>query len=167
MRALGVGLDIANYPAPGAAPPALPVHPSERPQVFIAGVTGGVGARTLARLLTPHCPVDTCFLTEPLQTADVLVANITAAATAWLPVALGHLNATPVLAVVHTVPGPVPPATRTRLRAARPHVRQTVHLPHTPGWTAIETPPAEVLPRAARARDRLLSAVATTPHGRT
>ena len=165
----GLGLETANYPVPVAAPPPAAVQQRvEQPRVFIAGVTGGVGARTLTRLLAPHCPAATRYLTQPRQPTDVLVTNITAAAAAWLPIALEHLSTMPVLAVVHTVPGPVPPATRARLRAAEQTVHQTVHLPHIPGWTAIETPPAEVLPRrAARARDRLLTAVAALPHGRT
>lgn len=135
--------------------------------MFVAGATGGVGARTLTRLLAPECPATTWPLTQPHQHADVLVTSITAAAAAWVPVALRHLSTTPVLAVVHTVPGPVPPAARARLRAATPHVHQTVHMPYISAWIGLEHPPGEVVPRrAAQARTQLLAAVADRTHER-
>lgn len=148
-----------------AAPPAAPEQTCGDVPVLVAGVAGGVGARTLTRLLAGHCPATTTDLARARQPLDVLVTSITAAAAAQLPEALAQLSTPPVLAVVHTVPGPVPPAARARIRAAQAHVRRTVSVPYVPAWTGLETPPGEVVPRrVGRARTQLVAAVDIAPH---
>jgi hypothetical protein len=155
----------ALVPATADELPTLSTPETPEPAPLqVAGVAGGVGARTVARLLQAQQR----FLTYPGQQVDVLVTSITASATAWLPIALRQVASPPVLAVSHTVPGPVPPAAQSRLRTLAPQVSHIVHVPHIWGWLTLDEPPGDVLPRrAARARRRLLAAVAATPSGAT
>lgn len=158
----------AAVPATNVALPAkatAPVPAGPRP-TWVAGVTGGVGTRTVARLLATQTPspVTPLALGPHQHYCDVLVTAIPAAATRWLPAALSHVDTPPVLVVVHTVPGELPSSSRARIRAARAHVTAVVHLPHVRGWLALDTPPGSgPLPRpAARARDELATALEHT-----
>ena len=165
----------AAVPATNVALPAkatAPVPAGPRP-TWVAGVTGGVGTRTVARLLATQTPspVSTIGLGPEQHHCDVLVTAVPAAATRWLPAALTHVSAPPVLVVVHTVPGGLPSSSRARIRAARAHVAAVVHLPHLRSWLSLDTPPGPgPLPRpAVRARDELqraLEQTSTAPTGR-
>lgn len=165
----------AAVPATNVALPAkatAPVPAGPRP-TWVSGVTGGVGTRTVTRLLATQTPspVTPINLGPEQHYCDVLVTATPAAATRWLPAALAHIDAPPVLVVVHTVPGSVPSSSRARIRAGRAHVTAVVHLPHLRSWLALDTPPdSGPLPRpAARARDELQRALehtSTAPIGR-
>jgi hypothetical protein len=131
----------------------------------IAGVGGGVGVTTLARLL--QAADEGVYAGQPVR---VLVCRSTASSTAAATVAVASqaVQATgPVLAVVGDGPWPTPAAVRARLRMLEPHVPKVVHVPYVGRWRELDDPlaaDAPAPPKPFRAAITTLIAAISAQH---
>lgn len=117
--------------------------------LWVAGVAGGVGTSTCARLLqlATGLPVadQQLYRSGPV---DVLVSSITAASLACLGPALARCPRPPVLVVMHTVPG-TPASSRSYLRRADPHLTARIDINHRRAWLDMPEAPGLQLPAKA------------------
>ncbi|KAA2261527.1 hypothetical protein F0L68_17295 [Solihabitans fulvus] len=139
----------------------IPTPPQTRP-ILIAGVAGGVGTSTAARLLAlTRIEVHDLgrYLGGPV---DVVVTSTHARATRALLTVLDEIRRhpqapQPVVVVVGIAPV-TPSATRARLRAATPYLADLVTIPYIPDWVGRDDPLGDgiELPKGARKIPRAL-----------
>ncbi|MFI5614948.1 hypothetical protein [Amycolatopsis sp. NPDC051903] len=128
----------------------------------MTGVVGGVGARTLTRLLAGAIPAQTIHLTPQQRYCDVLVTSVHASANdKQLPRALSFIVGRPLLVVMHTVPGPIPSLSRAKIRSATAHVHDVVHVPFFADWVKLPEQPGrgELPKKMAAVRAEVLAAL--------
>ncbi|EHY87485.1 hypothetical protein SacazDRAFT_00527 [Saccharomonospora azurea NA-128] len=120
-----------------------------RPLV-VAGVAGGVGTSTWARVLylATRLPVNDSGVYRG-GVIDVLVSSNTAASTARLGPALAVCPRPPVLVVMHTVPGTIAES-RSHLRKVQPHITARFDISHQRAWLEMANPPGTRVPPKAK-----------------
>ncbi len=132
------------------------------PMLKVAGVGGGVGVTTLARVLQ----ADDEGIYVGQQTT-VLVCRSTASSVAAATAAVAATTAQPtplILAVVGDGPWPVPAVVRARLRMLAPHVALVVHVPYVGRWRELDDPLAADAPTPPRPFRAAITALLHTAH---
>jgi hypothetical protein len=116
--------------------------------LFVAGVAGGVGTSTWARILDLTVQVPSLdrgrYNGGPV---DFLVTSNTVASTARVGEALAQCPRPPLLLVMHTVAVGVIGA-RSYLRAVPPHITLRLDIPHHREWVEMVDPPGPGIPRS-------------------
>lgn len=120
-----------------------------RPLV-VAGVAGGVGTSTWARILqrATRFPVADVGVYRG-GAVDVLVSSNTAASTARIGPALALCARPPLLVVMHTVPGVIAES-RSHLRTITPHITARFDIGHQRSWLEMAEPPGPRIPAKAK-----------------
>ncbi len=118
--------------------------------LLVAGVAGGVGTSTWARVLylATGLPVQDGGVYRG-GVIDVLVSSNTAASTARLGPALAVCLRSPVLVVMHTVPGTIAES-RSHLRKVQPHITARFDISHQRAWLEMANPPGTRVPTKAK-----------------
>lgn len=118
--------------------------------LLVAGVAGGVGTSTWARILR-------LWSGQPVQDlreyrggqVDVLVSSNTAASTSRIGDALRACLRKPLLVIMHTASGEVAES-RSHLRKVEPHVTAILRIAHRRDWVEMAEAPGPRLPRKAK-----------------
>lgn len=121
--------------------------------LLVAGVAGGVGTSTWARILRLAMQVSVedlrVFRGGPV---DVLVTSNTTAATARIGPALAWCQWPPLLVVMHTVPGVIT-ASRSYLRTVEPHITARLHIGHHRAWLEMDAAPGTTVQSLTHVKD--------------
>ncbi len=142
--------------------------------LLVAGVAGGVGTSTWARVLQTglRFPVADAGVYRG-GVVDVLVSSNTAASTARIGRALSLCPRPPLLVVMHSASGQIAES-RSHLRAVEPHITARFDIEHRRSWLETAEPPGrrlspkdkdltEALRRFPEALRQMYAATSPTP----
>jgi hypothetical protein len=113
--------------------------------LLVAGVAGGVGTSTWARIvrLAAGLPVQDIGLFRG-GLVDVLVTSNTAVSASRVGAALRACQRSPILVVMHIAPGVIAES-RSYLRKVSPHIAARLDIAHHRSWLEMVQAPGEQL----------------------